>query len=243
MRWGVVVFPGSNCDRDCLFALEKVLGHEAIPIWHDERVLPSLDAVILPGGFSYGDYLRSGAIAALSPIMAEVKRAARDGLPVLGICNGFQILCEAGLLPGALLTNADGLFHCHPANLRVESSRSVFTREFGSGEVVRMPIAHGQGCYYADPPTLDRLERSGSILFRYCDARGEITSGSNPNGSLGNVAGICNEEGNVVGLMPHPERACEALLSSTDGLRLFLSLGSLPSVEVLGETYAGSVVG
>lgn len=243
MRWGVIVFPGSNCDRDCLFVLRSILGHEAIAIWHDERELPSVDAVVLPGGFSYGDYLRSGAIAALSPIMGAVARAARNGLPVLGICNGFQILCEAGLLPGALLTNTDGLFHCHPARLRIESCRCVFTRSFVAGETVQIPIAHGQGRYHADRATLDRLERSGSILFRYCDSRGEPTPESNPNGSLGNIAGISNEEGNVVGLMPHPERACEALLDSTDGLRLFLSLGSPPSVEEPGAAYARSAVG
>ncbi|MGD9896538.1 MAG: phosphoribosylformylglycinamidine synthase subunit PurQ [Candidatus Methylacidiphilaceae bacterium] len=240
MRWGVVVFPGSNCDRDCRFVLERVLGHEAIAIWHDERALPPVDAVVLPGGFSYGDYLRSGAIAALSPIMAAIGNAARSGLPVLGICNGFQTLCEARLLPGALLPNSDGLFHCHPAHLRVENNRCLFTRRFASGEVVQMPIAHGQGRYYADPGTLDRLERSGSILFRYSEAHGEITSLANPNGSLANIAAISNEEGNVVGLMPHPERACEALLGSTDGLRLFLSLSSVALAEAPGPSYAGS---
>ncbi|VVM06364.1 Phosphoribosylformylglycinamidine synthase subunit PurQ [Methylacidimicrobium cyclopophantes] len=243
MRWGVVVFPGSNCDRDCLFVLRRVLGHEAVAIWHEERILPPVDAVVLPGGFSYGDYLRSGAIAALSPIMAAVGRAARSGLPVLGICNGFQILCEARLLPGALLPNADGLFHCQPATLRVENNRTLFTRGFSLGEAVRMPIAHGQGCYYADPATFDRLERSGLILLRYCNARGEVTGEANPNGSLGNVAGISNEEGNVIGLMPHPERACEALLGSTDGLRLFLSAGSKEPVEEFRPSYAGSALG
>lgn len=243
MRWGVVVFPGSNCDRDCLFVLRSILAHEATPIWHEERALPPVDAVVLPGGFSYGDYLRSGAIAALSPVMGAVARAARDGLPVLGICNGFQILCEAGLLPGALLTNADGLFHCHSAHLRVENSCCLFTRNFVAGETLQMPIAHGQGRYYADPPTLDRLERSGSVLFRYCDARGEPTPESNPNGSLANIAGICNERGNVVGLMPHPERACEALFASTDGLRLFLSPGSPSSLQQPGAAYARSAAG
>lgn len=223
MRVAVIVFPGSNCDRDCVHAL-GLLGMEAELVWHRCESLRGFDAVVLPGGFSYGDYLRPGALARFSPVMAEVRRMAQEGKPVLGICNGFQILVEAGLLPGALLRNVGLKFICEPVCLRVERTDTPFTRRLRRGQVLRLPIAHFEGCYYAEPEVLEELERSGRVVLRYADPDGELSPGANPNGSLHHIAAVCNEGGNVVGMMPHPERACEELLGGTDGR---LILGSL----------------
>jgi phosphoribosylformylglycinamidine synthase len=224
MKIGVVTFPGSNCDYDCFKAVQELLGAETVFLWHRDHDLQGADAVILPGGFSYGDYLRAGAIARSSPIMQEVRSFAEAGGPVLGICNGFQILCEAGMLPGALIRNRSLKFISRPVDLRVEQSVAPFTSAYSVGEVLRMPIAHGEGCYVADAAVLDELERTGRIAFRYCDAQGRVTPEANPNGSARSIAGIVNERGNVLGMMPHPERAVEALLGSTDGAGLFRSL-------------------
>jgi phosphoribosylformylglycinamidine synthase len=208
MRFGVVVFPGSNCDHDAWYAITHNLGQQAEFIWHDSPSLGSVDAVILPGGFSYGDYLRCGAIAKFSPVMAAVKKFAGDGGLVLGICNGFQILVESGLLPGALLRNRDLKFVCRDVKLRVETTNTPFTASGSRGQMLRMPVAHGDGCYFADPATLDALEKEDRVVLRYLD---------NPNGSLQDIAGICNERRNVMGMMPHPERAADVLMGSTDG--------------------------
>jgi phosphoribosylformylglycinamidine synthase len=223
MRFGVVVFPGSNCEHDCYYMLKYVLRQSVRFVWHKERDLSGLDAVILPGGFSYGDYLRTGAIARFSPVMeAVVKFAGRGGI-VVGICNGFQILCEAGLLPGALVRNAGVRFVAKAIYLKVENFRTLFTRRCAA-QVLTMPLAHGDGNYYADAETLQRLREQNRIVFRYCTRAGEITAAANPNGALDNIAGIMNEAGNVMGLMPHPERACEAVLASNQGLQIFQSL-------------------
>jgi phosphoribosylformylglycinamidine synthase len=224
MRIGVVTFPGSNCDYDCYKAVQEGLGAEAIFLWHKEHDLQGVDAVFLPGGFSYGDYLRAGAIAAHSPIMREVIAFANAGGPVAGVCNGFQILCEAGLLPGALMRNRSLKFRSRPVYLRVEKSQPPFTSEYQVGQVLRVPIAHGEGCYTADPEILDDLEATGRVVFRYCDAVGTVTPESNPNGSARNIAGIVSSAGNVLGMMPHPERVVDPLLGSTDGLGLFQSV-------------------
>ena len=224
MKFAVVVFPGSNCDHDAYHAAKHVLGHEAQFIWHKETSLNGADVVILPGGFSYGDYLRTGAIAQFSPVMAAVKEFAASGGPLLGICNGFQVLCESRMLPGALLRNLDLKFHCEHVRVRVERTDTPFTMRASRGQVLRLPIAHGEGNYFADAETLAALETSGRVVFRYCDAEGNPTEASNPNGALHNIAGICNERRNVVGLMPHPERACESPLGSEDGLVLFDSV-------------------
>ena len=224
MKVGVVSFPGSNCDEDALLAVVERLDEEAVLLWHKDHDLQGADVIILPGGFSYGDYLRAGAIARFSPIMQEVVAHARRGGPVIGICNGFQIACEAGLLPGALLRNVSLQFRSMPVTLRVESTDTVFTRAATTGARLTMPIAHGDGRYTADDATLDRLEGEGRVVFRYVDAKGDATAAANPNGSMRNVAGISNESGTVVGLMPHPERAMEPLLGSTDGRVLFQSL-------------------
>lgn len=221
MRWAIVRFPGSNCDEDARFALEKA-GMEAAFVWHTERDLRGFDGVFLPGGFSYGDYLRAGALAAKSPIMEEVRRLAREGRYVIGVCNGFQILTEAGLLPGALLANLNLHFTCRFVGVRVERNDLPFTRLYEKGQVLRLPIAHAEGRYYADPETLRRLEGEGLILFRYAPLQGEADY--NPNGSLLDIAGIVNEGGNVLGMMPHPERASDEVLGGTDGLPLFLGL-------------------
>jgi phosphoribosylformylglycinamidine synthase I len=224
MRVAVIQFPGSNCDQDCLAALREGIGVPASYLWHKEESLAGYDAVVLPGGFSYGDYLRCGAIARFSPIMKAVIAAAREGMPVLGICNGFQILCEAGLLPGALIRNRDLTFICQPVWLRVETSDTPFTRLVQPGQILRMPVAHGEGAFYADEPVLERLRADERIVFRYVNAAGQPAREANPNGSLDNVAGICNEGRNVVGMMPHPDRAWDELLGSTDGRLLFASL-------------------
>jgi phosphoribosylformylglycinamidine synthase I len=223
MKFAVVVFPGSNCDHDAHYAAEHVLGQEAELIWHKDTSLRGADAVVLPGGFAHGDYLRTGAIARFSPIMQEVKKFAAAGRPVLGICNGFQVLLEAGLLPGAMLRNRDLHFHCEHVFVRVEHADTPFTAACEPGRRLRIPIAHGEGNYFADPEVVERLERNRQVIFRYVDASGAVTDAANPNGSVNNIAGICNETRNVVGLMPHPERACELSVGSADGLVLFES--------------------
>ena len=224
MKFGIVVFPGSNCELDCQWVLEEVLGQQADLVWHKEKELKGYDCLILPGGFAHGDYLRTGAIARFSPIMKAVERHAEDGGLILGICNGFQVLCEAGLLPGALLRNTSLAFICRHVHVRVENTATPFTTACRPGQVLRVPINHNEGRYYADPETLRQLNEKGQVIFRYATAGGEITDGANPNGSLDNIAGICNEGRNVLGLMPHPERAAEALLGSTSGLLLFESI-------------------
>jgi len=223
MKVAVVTFPGSNCDYDLYKAVQQVGGTPTF-VWHRDRGLEGYDAVFLPGGFSYGDYLRPGAIAHLSPVMEDVIAFARSGGPVLGICNGFQVMCEAGLLPGALVRNAEIKFRSHDIFVRVERADTPFTSHYEQGQVLRIPIAHGDGNYEADEETLRRLEGENQIVFRYTDAAGEPTEASNPNGSHANIAGIVNAEGNVLGMMPHPERAMESVLGSTDGVGMFTSM-------------------
>lgn len=224
MKFGVVTFPGSNCDYDAYRAVVDTLGEEAVYIWHKDHDLQGSDVIILPGGFSYGDYLRAGAIARFSPVMREVIEHARQGRPVIGICNGFQIACEAGLLPGALLRNTSLQFISATLTLRVESCNTMFTSQYQAGQVIRLPVAHGDGRFTADAATLDSLENNGQVAFRYVDDSGRVTNAGNPNGSDNAIAGIVNESGNVIGLMPHPERALDDLLGSTDGLALFESV-------------------
>ena len=224
MKFGIVTFPGSNCDYDSYHAVVDELGEEAVYLWHKERDLAGCDVIILPGGFSYGDYLRAGAIARFSPIMAEVAAHAKRGGPVLGICNGFQILTEAGLLPGALMRNAGLSFVCRGQWLRVDGIATPFTRHFRQGQLVRFPVAHGEGNYVADAETLDRLEGEGRVVFRYVDETGEATVAANPNGSARSIAGIAGSDGNVVGLMPHPDRAMSLLVGSEDGRGVFRGL-------------------
>lgn len=224
LRFGIVVFPGSNCDHDSQYVAETILGQEARLIWHKESSLGDVDLVILPGGFSYGDYLRCGALARFSPIMKDVVRFANNGGTVFGICNGFQILVEAGLLPGVLLRNQSLKFVCRYVHLRVENPDTLFTARCKEGEVLEMPIAHGDGNYFADDDTLKRLEDRNQIVFRYCGPTGQITDEANPNGSLGNIAGIINDTGNILGMMPHPERASDPALHHTDGRKLFDSI-------------------
>jgi len=224
MNVAIVVFPGSNCDHDAWYAVRQVLGEQAEFVWHKETSLGKADVVVLPGGFSHGDYLRTGAIARFSPIMPAVQRFAASGGPVLGICNGFQVLLECGLLPGAMLRNRDLQFHCETIRVRVERTDTPFTGAAREGQVLRLPIAHGEGNYYAPPDVLAALEADGRVVFRYVDASGATIDDANPNGSLHSIAGICNEQRNVVGLMPHPERACETVLGSADGLVLFESV-------------------
>jgi phosphoribosylformylglycinamidine synthase I len=222
-KFGVVVFPGSNCDHDAYHVLKNVFHQDVRFLWHKDSSLEGVDAVILPGGFSYGDYLRSGAIARFSPIMKEVISFANAGGMVIGICNGFQILCEAGLLPGSLLRNAGLTFACRYVHVRVENTATAFTSACAPGEVLKIPIAHGEGNYYADPGTLEDLAGNNRIIFRYCDPAGAVTDAANPNGSVRGIAGIVNERGNVMGLMPHPERASDPVLRETDGAKIFVS--------------------
>lgn len=224
MKFGVITFPGSNCDYDAYHVVTEILGEEAVYLWHKDHDLQGAEVVILPGGFSYGDYLRAGAIARFSPIMQEVAAHAKAGGPVIGICNGFQIACEAGLLPGALMRNANLQFISAQVRVRVENSNTLFTNLYQTGEVLRMPVAHGEGRYVASADVLDDLENDGRVIFRYADANGQPTADANPNGSEHNIAGIINEGGNVLGLMPHPERACSTSLGSSDGARLFESI-------------------
>jgi phosphoribosylformylglycinamidine synthase I len=224
MKASVIVFPGSNCDRDAAVALEAAIGRPPAMVWHGDSVLPASDLIVLPGGFSYGDYLRSGAMAAYSPVMREVASRARAGTPVLGICNGFQVLTEAGLLPGVLMRNSTLKFICKDVHLRVERNDSIYTHQYEQGAVVRFPIAHKDGSYFADDDTLAQLDGEGRIAFRYCEEDGAITDAANPNGSRNNIAGVYNETGTVLGLMPHPERLADATLGGTDGAKMFASL-------------------
>ncbi|MDA8325645.1 MAG: phosphoribosylformylglycinamidine synthase subunit PurQ [Nitrospiraceae bacterium] len=230
---GVIVFPGSNCDHDCYHVLKHVMGAPVRFVWHKERELPAgTEAVVLPGGFAYGDYLRTGAIARLSAVMGAVVRFAEKGGPVIGICNGFQVLVEAGLLPGALLRNSGMKFICKDVSLRVENASTPFTNRLRPGQVLRMPIAHGEGNYFLDPAGLKSLNENNQVVFRYSSPEGEITPGANPNGSLENIAGIVNRQGNVLGMMPHPERCAEAVLGNTDGRLLFGSLFAWLSADL-----------
>lgn len=221
MKFGVVVFPGSNCDRDVATVTEGLLKQPTRMVWHEESDISDLDVVVVPGGFSYGDYLRCGAIARFSPVMRATIQHAEQGKLVLGICNGFQVLTEAGLLPGALVRNRDLHFICNRVPIKVERNNLPWTQGYQAGEVITLPIAHGEGSYYAEPETLAELEANNQVLFRYCSANGTVDTAGNPNGSLNNIAGICNRRGNVVGMMPHPERAAEPMLGGTDGLKMF----------------------
>ena len=224
MRFGVVVFPGSNCDRDVAYVTQDLLGKPTRFLWHQETDISDVDVVILPGGFSYGDYLRCGAIAQFSPIMKAIQQHASEGKWVLGICNGFQILTEVGLLPGALIRNRDLHFICDRVPIKVETSQSIWTKNYPETATITLPIAHGEGRYFAEPETLKSLEDNGQILFRYCNPQGNVTPESNPNGSLNQIAGLTNKKGNVLGMMPHPERASDPILGLTDGWNLFQGL-------------------
>ena len=227
MKFGVVVFPGSNCDHDMIYTLESTLQQEVKVLWHKETNIDDFneeDWIVLPGGFSYGDYLRSGAIARFSPIMNEVIAFGQNGGNLLGICNGFQILCEAGLLPGVLIRNSQQKFICKNVYIKPQSSSNALTAGLDPAKAYKIPIASGEGCYYADAGTLSNMEKTEQILFRYCDENGQITDKANPNGSIGNIAGVCNETKNVFGMMPHPERAADKILGNTDGLELFQSI-------------------
>jgi phosphoribosylformylglycinamidine synthase I len=236
VKFGVVVFPGSNCDHDAYHATKHVLGESAEFLWHKESDIRGVDVVILPGGFSYGDYLRCGAISRFSSIMKEVVRHAERGGHVIGICNGFQVLTELGLLPGALLRNESLKFVCKDVHLRVENAETSFSRHYDSGAVLQIPVAHGEGNFYTDAETLRAIEDNGQVVFRYVEKDGSVTDAANPNGSLNNIAGIMNEQGNVLGMMPHPERVVEQLLGSSDGLGVFASLvetiaGEIPALK------------
>src|ERR1041385_5873564 len=236
MKFAVIQFPGSNCDQDCVRAINGVDGLEAEYVWHKETSLDSFDAIVLPGGFAYGDYLRCGAIARFSPIMDAVISNARAGKLVLGTCNGFQVLCEAGLLPGALVRNRSLLFVCDVVITRVEVDDSFFTHGCPRGTLLRLPVAHGEGCFFADPQTLRELNANKQVLLRYADKEGRIVPEANPNGSIENIAGICNREGNVFGLMPHPDRASDAQLGSADGAKIFLSM--METIRATRSTHA-----
>jgi phosphoribosylformylglycinamidine synthase subunit PurQ / glutaminase len=224
MKWGVLVFPGSNDDQDALWALSEVLAQEAVALWHKDADLKGADAIVVPGGFSYGDYLRCGAMARFSPVMEAVRDFAERGGLVLGICNGFQILCEAGLLPGALVRNRSLTFVCERSRLRVENAGTALTERCREGDILEIPIKHGEGCYYADEAKLAEMKSRRQIVFRYADASGQVTAAANPNGALDSIAGVMNAAGNVFGMMPHPEHAVEALTGGEDGAKLFRSL-------------------
>ena len=224
MKFGVVVFPGSNCDQDSIYVLENILGQQVVKLWHKDHDLQGTDFIILPGGFSFGDYLRSGAIARFSPIMQEVIQFANKGGYVMGICNGFQILTEAGLLPGALLHNSNRKFICRNINIKAQTTNSLITSALDTNKALKIPIAHGEGNYFASTETLKKLHDNDQILFRYCDENGQVIPESNPNGSVENIAGVCNEARNVFGLMPHPERAADCILGNEDGLGIFESI-------------------
>jgi phosphoribosylformylglycinamidine synthase subunit PurQ / glutaminase len=230
MKFGVVVFPGSNCDRDMAWVTQGLLGQPTRMVWHEESDIADIDVIVVPGGFSYGDYLRCGAIARFSPVMKATIDHANQGKYVLGVCNGFQVLTEAGLLPGALMRNRDLHFICDRVPLQVERADRVWTQEYQAGQVITVPVAHGEGCYFADAETLKQIEDNGQVLFRYCDAKGNVNAAANINGSLNNIAGICNAPGNVLGMMPHPERAADAALGATDGLAMFKGLLALAGV-------------
>ena len=223
MKFGVVIFPGSNCDKDIILAIERTINQEVVELWHKETDLKNCDVIFLPGGFSYGDYLRSGAIAKFSPIMSKVIEFANNGGYLVGICNGFQILTESGLLPGALLHNTNNKFICKNIFLKIENNKTLITNQY-NGQAIKIPIAHGEGRFFADEKTIKGLEKNNQIIFRYCNENGEVSESSNPNGSLSNIAGICNKEKNVFGMMPHPERAADHLLNNTDGVYLFKSI-------------------
>jgi phosphoribosylformylglycinamidine synthase len=224
MKFGVVIFPGSNCVTDCYYALRDVLGQDTEYIWHGTKDLNYFDCIVLPGGFSYGDYLRCGAIARFSPVMDSVLEFAHSGKPVIGICNGFQVLTEAGLLPGALLRNKNMKFICDNVFLKTENTNTPFTNLCSGEQVLKIPVAHGDGNYYVDDETLKSMKENNQIVFRYCDAQGHVTDKANPNGSLGNIAGVCNREGNVLGMMPHPERCMEKILGNEDGIVILKSM-------------------
>ncbi|WHZ22458.1 MAG: Phosphoribosylformylglycinamidine synthase, glutamine amidotransferase subunit [Nitrospira sp.] len=239
MNIGVAVFPGSNCDHDCRYIFKDVLGQSVEMIWHKETLLTGLDAIVLPGGFSYGDYLRTGAIARFSPVMGAVKEFAHKGGLVIGVCNGFQILLEAGLLPGVMLRNTSLNFICKDVYVKVENAATSFSNRCESGQVLKIPIAHADGNYYTDPVTLAGIKANAQVIFRYCTADGKVTPEANPNGSLDNIAGVMNAAGNVLGLMPHPERSAEAVLGNEDGRLIFLSMlnslkGSAPQLKMMG---------
>ena len=223
MKFGVVIFPGSNCDKDIIFAIQNTIGQQVVELWHKDQDLQNCDVIFLPGGFSYGDYLRSGAIAKFSPIMKEVINFAENGGYLIGICNGFQILTESGLLPGALLHNTNNKFICKNVYLKVNNHNSLITNQY-NGQAIKIPIAHGEGRFFADDITLEELEKNNQIIFKYCDKNGNVSDESNPNGSLANIAGICNKNKNVFGMMPHPERAADPILSNVDGVNLFKSI-------------------